>query len=413
MSALAEPAIAFAGLLVAGFVAARVGQSMIPAFVVAGLVLGPSGFALVSDGPLLRTLAELGVVLLLFFMGLEFSLRRLTAGGRRTAYYGLVNLAFNFPLGVALGLLFGWDLLTSVFLGLVVYVTSSGILVKTVIELRRVANRETETALVLSITEDIFTALFLAVVAAVATVGTSDPARLAVALGASLGFCFLFIVLSRVGQPWLHRLSSMRSEELFLLLLLALVLVVALGAQAVGLSGAIGAFFLGLAFADVAQVGRIKAKVVPLRDVFVGLFFFSFGMVLDLSALPEVAWMLLLAVPLTMATKFATGLAIGGASGETPRGRVNLATALLPRGEFSIVAAGIAIAYGLNPALAAFTGFYVVITAVVGTILMSKSGFLTEILVRNGHLSGKLGRAQQIVGYFRRSPFPLATRFKF
>lgn len=376
MTLVAELALAFGALFAVGLAAARLGHSVVPAFILVGMLLGPAGVGLVGREAWLQPLASIGLLLLLFFMGLEFSLSRLARGGRRLAVDGVLNFALNFPAGFAAGLLFGWDLLSAVFLGLVVYVTSSGIMVKALIELRRIANPETETALGVSVTEDICAAMFLALVASVASVGTADPLRLLVSVGATLAFCAAFLAIARLGGPWLHKVLGLRSEELFLLLVVALLFASAALGESVGLSPAVSAFFLGMAFADAAQSGRIKAKVVPLRDALVGLFFFSFGMWIDLSALPRVAWMLALLVPITLATKFFTGLVVGELHGYPARSRINIATALLPRGEFSIVAAGIAVGYGLNPAISTFAGFYVVITAVLGTVLMASSGQL-------------------------------------
>lgn len=392
MEPIHQLALAFAGAVVAGHVARRLGQSVVPAYVLAGIALGPPGLGLVVDRELLQPLSLLGLVMLLFFMGLESSSAALSNAPRRTAKDGALDFALNFTPAFAIGLAFGWDPLLAAFLGLASYATSSGIAVKAIIELRRVANADTGVVMNLMVVEDLVTAILLAAFASVAFTGSTDPAVIAGSALKAFVLCAAFMLVAR---PLVQRLSTRqrprphnRSQELYLLGLLAAVLVAAAVAEGAGLSAALGAFLLGLTLADSAHGPRLRETVVPLRDASVAAFFFAFGMLVDLANLGEALPVLIVLVPVTLATKFLTGLLIASRRGQTSKAKLNIATTLMPRGEFSIVVADTAAAAGMGAALSTVAGIYVVVTAIVGSVLMAATGRLVQAAEHRRHFHG-------------------------
>lgn len=396
MDAITQLALAFGAAVLAGAVARHLGQSVVPAYVLAGIALGPPGLGLVTDDALLQPLSLLGLVLLLFFMGLESSTQMLTQAPRRTAKDGAINFVLNFVPPVAIGLAFGWDPLLSLFLGLACYTTSSGIAVKSIIELRRTANADTGVVMNLMVVEDLSTAVLLATLAGVAFTGSTDPVVVAGAAVKAFAVCAAFLLVVRPlvlhwgqrGPPRPH----MRSQELFLLGLLAMVFGAAALAEGAGLSAALGAFLLGLVLADSAHGPRLREGVVPMRDATVAAFFFAFGMMLDLGGLGSALPLLLVLLPVTIATKFLTGWLIASGRGTTPKARLNIATTLVPRGEFSIVAANTAAAAGIAGPLGAVVGIMVVVTAVLGSVLMAATGRLLAVTQHRTHFHATLAR---------------------
>jgi CPA2 family monovalent cation:H+ antiporter-2 len=210
---------------------------------------------------------------------------------------------------------------------------------------------------------------------------------------------FLFIarpLVQRLGQRSVPRPQMAHSQELFLLALLAVVLGAAALAEGAGLSAALGAFLLGLTLADSAHGPRLREAVVPLRDASVAVFFFAFGMLVDVNHLGGALPMLTVLIPVTLATKFITGLLIASRRGQTHKAKLNIATAMLPRGEFSIVVADTAAAAGFGPALSTVAGVYVVVTAVVGSLLMSATGRLVQAAQHHKHFHGSWPRRMRM-----------------
>jgi K+:H+ antiporter subunit KhtU len=394
MEPIHQLALAFGGAVLAGLAARRLGQSVVPAYVLCGMLLGPPGLGLVVDREVLAPISLLGLVLLLFFMGLESSSAALSAAPRRTAKDGAIDFGLNFTPAFVIGLAFGWEPLLAAFLGLASYATSSGIAVKAIIELRRTANADTGVVMNLMVVEDLVTAILLAGLSSVAFTGTTNPVALAASGLKAFLVCAAFLFVAR---PLIQRLGHrsvpkphMRSQELFLLGLLALVLAAAALAEGAGLSAALGAFLLGLTLADSVHGPRLRESVVPLRDASVAAFFFAFGMLVDLTHISEALPILLVLIPVTLATKFATGMLIASRRGQTAKAKLNIATTLMPRGEFSIVVADTAAMAGFGGLLSTVAGIYVVVTAVVGSVLMAATGRLVQAAEHRRHFHGSL-----------------------
>lgn len=365
-----ELGIILLGLFAAGRLAYQVRLSIIPLYIVAGILLRPY----VTHSELIGFLSLMGVIFLLFYMGLDFSLGALLSQWRTFLGAGTIDLAINFSLGFLLGMLLGWTLIETLFLAGIIYMSSSAIVAKSLIDLKRVANPETETILGIMVYEDLFIALYLAVLSAFALSGRVEawPATLAVVKG--IGFCGVFVVVAYFGRRWVERLMSQESSELFILLVFALVLLSGFGAMALGLSEAIGAFMFGLLMSETREKDRIHELFLPFQQVFAALFFVSFGMHIEYETFPGVIGTGLLFSVVAVVGKVLAGVLAGFWQRLSLGPSLNIGFALVPRGEFSIILAVVA-AKIARPEIQmeALVAFFVLVMSTIGPTLMKES----------------------------------------
>jgi CPA2 family monovalent cation:H+ antiporter-2 len=355
------------GLAVLARIATRVGVSAIPLFLLAGLAFGEGGvLPLVTASRFIELGAEIGVVLLLFMLGLEYSAVELTSGLRRQLPSGLADLLLNFTPGLVAGLLLGWGLVAAIFLGGVTYISSSGIVARLVDDLGWLGNRETPVVVSILVIEDLVMAVYLSLlVVLVSDVGLLQGVlSLAAALG---GLTLLLLVAVR----WGERLSSLvftRSDQTLILTVLGITLVVAGLVEQIGISAAVGAFLVGLVLSGEAAE-RASQLLGPLRDLFAAVFFVFFGLSIDPGTIPGVLPTAASLAILTTASKLATGWWSARREGVGQRGRWRAGALLVARGEFSIAIAGIASVGGVQADLPPLAGAYVMLLAVAGPLL--------------------------------------------
>lgn len=356
----------FAVLSVLGMLARRFGLSPIPFVLLAGLAFGDGGvLPLGASEPFVETAAEIGIVLLLLSLGLEFSASELVSSLRRHRSSGLVDFALNAPPGVVAGFLLGMSWQGALAMGGITWISSSGIIARLLRDLGRLANRETPSVLSVLVLEDIAMALYLPILTVVLAGG--GPVRALGGVALALGAVSLALFAAhRAG----HRVGAMLShddDEQVMLRVLGLALVVAGVAQGLGASAAVGAFLVGIAIpAELSE--RARSILGPLRDLFASVFFLAFGLSTDPGeVLPAVPAVLVLAVVST-ATKFATGWYAAGRDGVRSAGRRRAGAALVARGEFSIIIAGLAVAAGL-PEVGPPATAYVLLLAIAGPVL--------------------------------------------
>ena len=365
---LIELGLVFLVLAVLGRVAARIGIPSVPLYLVAGLLMGVGGFIPVTAGEeFLAVGAQIGVVLLLLLLGLEYTPDDLKVGLRTTWKAGIVDAIANGGPGFAMGLILGWNVTASLLLAGVTYISSSGIVARLLDDFDRLANRETPTVLSLLVMEDIVMALYLPLMA-VLLVGAS-VAQGAIAAAIAIGVVAAALFISFRFSKHVSRLVQSHSRELLLLGVLGLAFLVAGLAEAVQVSAAVGAFLLGLTLSgQVAD--QVRALLPPLRDVFGGIFFVFFGIAIDPRDLIPVAVPALILAVVTGATKIGTGAWAARRVGIGPKGQWRAGLSLVPRGEFSIVIAGLGVAAGTNAQLGALAAAYVLVLAVCGSLLM-------------------------------------------
>jgi CPA2 family monovalent cation:H+ antiporter-2 len=348
-------------------------QSFIPAFILLGMAARP----LVQDLHLVQSLATLGVVLLLFFMGLEFSLGALLRNRRRIMRDGAIDVAICLPIGLIAGLVMGWGFKGALLLAGAFYISSSAIIAKSVIELQRAADPETESALGVLVFEDLFIALFLAVLSGAVLVAEPSAAAATWGIGKALLFFGAVVLVAFRARPLLNRLFDLESDDLFILLIGSVVLLLSWGAVAAGLSEAIGAFLVGLALAETDHKARAERLFAPLQGLFATVFFLGFGLSIDPGTFGQVWPQALILAVLGVAVKVAGGWWIGQTSGLNQRSSLALGLTLIARGEFSIVLAGIAVAAGL-PELGALLALLVLALSIIGTTAMQFSPQITR-----------------------------------
>lgn len=371
-------------LVLAALFARRTSQSPIPFFILLGLFLEPPEQA----AEIVEFMATLGVSLLLFLIGLEFSPGSLLRGPRRLATAAALDLALNLGLGVGAGRLLGLTWLGTLFLGGILYVSSSGIIARGIIESRRSANRETEPLLGLLVVEDVVVALLLAFLSG-QVIGEGGAA--AGLLGvAKLALLFVGLVgASRLLRRWFWRILGSDSSEVVVLFLFALIVLAAGAAMRLGLSEAVGAFLAGVAVGETPHRARVEETLVPFQQLFAAMFFIGFGTTIEpRDVLGSLLPALLLLAAFTL-TKVGTGLLAGRAWRLSARARWRLGLSLTPRGEFSILLASLAVALGAEGTrLAAVAGAYVFLSAVTGALLLHHADRLAVALARRRPSAG-------------------------
>ena len=360
-----ELGAAIVGLAILARLANRLGFSAIPLYLLAGLAFGNGGLApLDVSESFIHIGAEIGVLLLLFMLGLEYTGEELKHYLKIGLPAGAVDFALNFPPGLVTGLLLGWTPLAAALLGGVTYISSSGIIAKVLGDLKRLNNAETPYVLSVLVLEDLAMAVYLPLVAVLLVGG--EPRKIALSVSVALVTVSLVLLIAVRFGGQISEFACHESDEIILLTAFGAMLLVAGLAQRLQVSAAIGAFLVGIALSGpiAAQSQRLLA---PLRDLFAATFFFFFGLQINPATLPRA---LPLAVGLglfTALTKVLTGYWAARQAGVDRRARWRAGMALVARGEFSIVIAGLGAS--IEPQLGPFSAAYVLFLAVLGPVL--------------------------------------------
>jgi CPA2 family monovalent cation:H+ antiporter-2 len=359
----------------------KIGLPTIPFFMLAGIVVGPNtpGFVLVEHPAEFEVLAAVGLVLLLFHLGLEFSLDGLTTGGSKLLWVGVAYVVLNVGGGLALGAALGWGTREMFVIAGAIGISSSAIVTKLLVELGRLSNRETPVILGIIIVEDVFLALYLALLQPVlGDAGGTGEAILLVLR--AFGFLLLLFLIARFGAKWVSRLIGSEDDEILTILFMGLVILVAGISEELGVSDAIGALMVGLILAETRYKGRIEKLVLPLRDAFAAVFFFAFGLTIDPAAFGGVLRPVLAAVGITFVMNIGAGIIAARAFGFGRYEAANAGLSLLGRGEFSLILVAVALLAGLDERLGPFVAEYVLILAIGGPLLASRSGSISRLL---------------------------------
>ncbi|RDV09116.1 cation:proton antiporter [Arthrobacter sp. RT-1] len=347
--------------------AGRIGMSPIPLYLLGGLAFGTGGIVEL-DGmhEFAHLSAEIGVILLLLMLGLEYTAAELITGLKGSWQAGVLDLVLNFLPGAALALFLGWGPVAAIVMGGITYISSSGIAAKVITDLGRLGNPETRVVISVLVFEDLAMAVYLPVLTTILA-GVSFLGGLTTVGIALVVVSLVLIVALRHGH---HVSKAVHSEnpEVFLLHVLGAALLVAGAASAMQVSAAVGAFLLGIAISGAAA-HNAKRILMPLRDLFAAIFFVAFGLNTDPRSIPPVLALALVLALVTTASKMATGIWAAKRAGIALPGRFRAGAALIARGEFSIVIAGLAVASGsVAQELAGMATAYVLIMAVVGPL---------------------------------------------
>ncbi|MFF9157242.1 cation:proton antiporter [Streptomyces sp. NPDC014846] len=378
------------GLGLLGRLAARLRFSPIPLYLLAGLAFGEGGLLpLGTSEEFVAIGAEIGVILLLLMLGLEYTASDLVSNLRTQYPAGLVDAALNALPGAAMALLLGWGPIAAVVLAGITWISSSGVIAKVLGDLGRIGNRETPVILSILVLEDLSMAVYLPVVTALLA-GTGFAAG-SVTLAIALGVAGLVLLLAvRFGRH-ISRFVSTDDPEKLLLVVLGLTLVVAGVAQQLQVSAAVGAFLVGIALSGEVAEGA-HHLLAPLRDLFAAVFFVFFGLHTDPASIPPVLLPALALAVVTTLTKIATGYWAARRAGVSAKGRWRAGGTLVARGEFSIVIAGLAVTAGIDSDLGPLATAYVLILVVLGPL----TARWTEPLARR--LTGRLSGPRTVPG---------------
>lgn len=378
MSTYMQVALCFAAIGLSALLAEKTKLFFAPFYLIAGLILGPGMTGLVSETGVISLLGEIGVVFLLFFLGLEFSLHTLLKRKKALISAGLIDFVVNFGLGFGFGLLMGLNVLYSLVLAGAIYMSSSGIITKSLLELQVSKNPEGHLIMGIMVIEDLVMILFLAFVSAgFSSGGSFDIVHMLVQLGKSVLFCSVIVVFSIVGRRFLNRILNIQKSELLLLLFFGMVLLITSLGELFGVSPALSAFFLGMAFSGTENVKNIEHSTVIFRDLFGSVFFFSFGMSLNLGDLAGYWGILAGCAAIAVFGKLLSSYIITKVQKCDRHMSLFIGFITIPRGEFSLVIselAGSSLAF-LNPVLV----FTVLLTTLLSSLVLRFSKLMCSV----------------------------------
>lgn len=359
---------------VLGRLGKRVGVPAIPVYMLVGLLASPNFhlFPLNFKAADVELVAVFGLIFLLFSLGLEFDQDEFYGNAKALLLSGGTRILINMAAGFALGLWIGWGTREALIIAGMTATSSSAIVTKLLIEFRRLANRETPVILGIMVLEDVFIAIYLAIISVVLG-KESGFWPVVLQLGISFAFLVSMFALARWGGKLVSRLVRTRDDELFTILFFGLAVAFGGIGELLGVSDAIGAFLIGLVLGATRFRARIEQFSLPLRDVFGAFFFLNFGLALDPSTFGSVALPVSVAIVMTLILNTLGGQLIAWIAKLTPAQGFNTSAMLQNRGEFALILATLATAAGLDSRLTPFAGLYVLVMAIIGPILASRS----------------------------------------
>jgi monovalent cation:H+ antiporter-2, CPA2 family len=339
--------VALGAALVLGAIAHRLGVPPMIGYVAAGLAVGPFTPGVVAEQEDVLALADIGVALLMFSIGLQFSLDELRSVGIRILAGTPVQVAVTMAIGTATGLALGWPLIEALFIGGAVAVCSPVVLVKVAGERALQTTAYGRTALGVSIVQDLVTVVLVVALSALGSREDEGIGGLLLRGGVAIGFVALLIVAgSRLLPRLLAMIAGLRSRELFVIGVAVVAIGTAFAASALGVSVALGAFVAGLALADSDLADSVLGEIVPLRELFSTFFFVSIGILLDPGAILA-AWPVVLALLLIVTLGKAIPISIlARLDGQRPSSALRAGALIGQSGEFSFVLASTGLALG-------------------------------------------------------------------
>lgn len=371
-------ALALIGIAVS--LAARLRLSNVPFLILIGMAVGPHApqigvfdFRFIGSAPLIEFMGRVGILFLLFYLGLESSVSRLIQAGRSIFIGGTIYITLNLFAGFAYAYLTGFSPTEMLIVAGVTTISSSAIVAKVLFDYRRTANPETELILGITMYEDVFLAVYLALISGIVLSGATSVGGVMSSAGLALGFIVGLIVLGRWATPLLNWVLRISSNEVFVIVVFACLFIFAGVGETIDVAEAIGALLLGLILGETEHSERLEKLVVPFRDFFGAIFFFGFGLTVDPFGLGGAVWLAIGAAVLSLIGVIVAGQLAGRAAGHSAATSLNVGLTLLGRGEFSIIVAKLAQAGGLVPLIQPFAALYVLILATFAPLLAKES----------------------------------------
>ena len=386
---LGEDLIILGILLLVAYVLGRLGKLVglpaIPIYMLVGLLASPhtGWFPLDFESNYIELIAIFGLILLLFNLGLEFDQDEFFGNFGKLVVSGGSYIVLNMGVGLAFGFWVGWGTREALIIAGMTATSSSAIVTKLLIELRRLANTETPMILGVTVVEDIFIAIYLAIVSVVLS-GETDFWPVVGKLTVAFLFLVVMFTLARFGGRYVSKLFRTKDDELFTILFFGLAVLFAGIGEILGVTDAIGAFLIGLVLGATKYRNKIEHIALPLRDVFAAFFFLNFGLELDPAKFPAVLGPVLLAVAMTIVLNIIAGQFVAWLNGFGAQAGINTTVILQNRGEFALILATLSLSAGLDPRIVPFAGLYVLIMAVIGPILAANSEKIGAMILRTG-----------------------------
>lgn len=394
-AALFELGIMIASLAIGGSIAKYIKGSDIPIFILLGLGLGPYGMGRFLDFYIGSTTAayefielgaELGVIFLLFFMGLSFSLKKLRRQRGKIIGVGTLDL-LNFAPGILIGYWFYQDLLAAFLIGGIVYISSSAVISKSIMDLGWESTPAADRMLGGLIFEDMVIIFYLAMMSSVLVGNGADLRNVVMDIGIAILFVIVLVSIMIFKPEFFNKILDTESDEIFVLRAIGLIGLVAGIAVALGLSEAVAAFLVGVAFAGSDHLSNLQKHLYSERYLFGGIFFFWIGMETDPLLFRGVGTLLILVVIASSIYKFFTMYYGTKFFKMGPESSTKAGIGMITRGEFSLIIAALASeAVGIydvpliTETIPAFAVSYVLVMSILGTILMHNVEKITSWL---------------------------------
>jgi len=384
-----EVGLALALIAFAMALASKLRISSVPFLILMGMAVGPHAsqfgifdFRFIESASLIAFMGRLGVLFLLFYLGLESNVTRLIEAGRSIFVGGTIYIAINFLAGIAYAYFTGFSATETLIIAGITTISSSAIVAKILFDYRRTANPETELILGITMYEDVFLAVYLSLLSGIVLSGATSLRGVLSSAALALGFIVGVIVVGRLATPLLNRVLNISSNELFVMVAFASLFLLAGLGETIHVAEAIGALLLGLVLGETEHSARLERLVVPFRDFFGGIFFFAFGLTVDPFSLGGAVWLAIGAALLSIVGVVVAGQLAGRAAGLSGGTSFNVGLTLLGRGEFSIIVAKLAQSGGLLPLIQPFAALYVLILATFAPLMAKESERIYNFLMK-------------------------------
>jgi len=398
MEPLSEVGLIFLFAFIAIVVSNRLKLPSIVGFLLVGILIGPyalgGALGMPINSQIREVLSTFGIIFLMFFLGIEFSISKLKKIKFIAVVVSVVDVGSMLALGQAVGYMLGLPFIDRMFLSGIICMSSASAAAKILIDMKKLADQEAEILLGVSVVEDFISVIYLAILAGLTFTGESSV-MIAQTLGKMAIFSVIFIILAiKVIPVAMKRVRESVSDETLVLFALTIVFASSIFAESLGVSAATGAFFVGLALSSSNIAERIGRKITPHRDAFVAIFFIAFGMTIDPSLFPRFAGIIIgvvVAVAILEMLFVALGTFLCGVNG---RRSVFVGAGMTGRGDYTIVYAKLGVSYvgweGFRP----FTGFFCVLITLITPLLLRASNkifqFFSMVLPKSTRYTGSL-----------------------
>jgi CPA2 family monovalent cation:H+ antiporter-2 len=371
-------------------------------YLAGGIAVGPFGLGLVHETESISSLAEIGVVLLLFAIGLEFSLKELLKMGKIAILGGIAQVLITAAAGFGLGRIVGLSTTGAIFFGFIVALSSTMVVLKLLMERGELDTVHGRIMLGILLVQDLSVVPIMVIMSALGGEVGELWTSLGIAIAKAVGFIAVMLVLGYWGMPWfLKRVAGQRTRELFLLTIIVLCLAAAFGTYYFGLSAAFGAFAAGLLISQSGFARQAFADILPLRDTFGALFFVSLGMLANLHFIGENIGTIVVVVVVIILGKFVICSAITRIFGYGHKTVLMVGTGLIQIGEFSFIIAMMGVDLGiLSERLYSLTVAAAIITMLLTPFAMSLNSFIYRRMSQQAwfarHLMGRVDPDMQV-----------------